>query len=80
ANSVGKSVRLNGNTMTVVGVLGDWHPNPHFYDLYTGRYGDSEDVYLPLSTAIELKFDRNGSIDCFGRRNETDPTGPNASC
>jgi len=80
ANSVGKSVRLNGNTMTVVGVLGDWHPNPHFYDLYTGRYGDSEDVYLPFSTAIELKFDRNGSIDCFGRRNETDPTGPNASC
>jgi putative ABC transport system permease protein len=80
ANSVGKSLRLDGNTLTVVGVLDDWHPNPHFYDLNTGRYGDSEDVFLPFSTAIDLAFGRNGSMDCFGRKNESNETSLNASC
>jgi putative ABC transport system permease protein len=80
ADSVGKSLRMDGNTFTVIGVLDTWNPNPHFYDLETGKYGDSEDVFMPFSTAMDLKFGRNGNMDCFGRKNETDETSLNASC
>jgi putative ABC transport system permease protein len=36
ANSVGRSLRLNGVDVRVIGVLGDWQPIPHFYDLNIG--------------------------------------------
>lgn len=79
-NSVGKAVRMDGHSFTVVGVLDAWNPNPHFYDLETGKYGDSEDVFVPFSTAMDLKFGRSGNMDCFGRSNETDPVSLNAKC
>lgn len=80
ADSVGRPLRLDGHTFTVVGVLDTWRPAPHFYDLETGRYGDSEDVFLPFSTAIEFKSARNGTMNCFGRSNESDQTSLNAAC
>lgn len=80
ANSVGKPLRMDGNTFTVTGVLDTWNPNPHFYDLETSKYGDAEDVFVPFSTAIDLKFGRSGNMSCFGRKNESDETGLNASC
>jgi putative ABC transport system permease protein len=47
-------------------VLDTWRPNPHFYDLDTGAYDYYEQVFMPLQTALELHFDRNGSVDCWG--------------
>ena len=35
----------------VVGVLDAWEPNPKFYDLYAGKFGAGEDVFVPFSTA-----------------------------
>ncbi len=37
-NSVGQIVRLQEKDFRIVGVLGDWHPNPHFYEWYMGNY------------------------------------------
>jgi putative ABC transport system permease protein len=65
-DSVGESVRVNDADLRVVGVLDAWRPNPHFYDLNMGRYEDSEDVFVPLSTSRDLKLGRNGSMDCWG--------------
>jgi putative ABC transport system permease protein len=78
ANSVGKQLRMDGNTFTVIGVLDTWNLNPHFYDLETGRYGDNEDVYVPFSTAIDLKFGRNGNMNCWDNTQgaETDLNAP----
>ena len=64
-NAVGKTIRVEGNAMRVVGVIDDWQPHPHFHDLNVGRYGTAEQMYAPFSTATELKFGRNGSMDCW---------------
>jgi putative ABC transport system permease protein len=66
ANSVGRTLRMAGTSFRVVGVLDNWQPNPHFYDLNTGSYAYGEQVFLPLQTMLELRLDRNGSTDCWG--------------
>jgi putative ABC transport system permease protein len=67
ADPTGRSVRLNGVDFRIVGVLGDWHPNPHFYDLWTGKYSsDSESVFVPLTTATDRKFGHDGNTNCWG--------------
>ncbi|WIG57085.1 MAG: ABC transporter, ATP-binding protein [Rhodanobacteraceae bacterium] len=66
ADSTGHTLRIGNSTFRIVGVLGTWRPNPHFYDLDTGAYDYYEQVFLPLQTALELHFDRNGSVDCWG--------------
>ncbi|WP_145479124.1 ABC transporter permease [Stenotrophomonas rhizophila] len=78
-NSVGRPLRMDGHTFNIVGVLDQWNPNPHFYDLETGRYGDSEDIYVPVSTALELNFGRNGNMNCWDNSNGEE-TALNAPC
>ena len=65
-DSTGRTLRIGDSTFRIVGVLDTWHPNPHFYDINTGAYDYYEQVFLPLQTALELHFDRNGSVDCWG--------------
>jgi putative ABC transport system permease protein len=78
-NSVGKPLRMDGHTFNIVGVLDEWNPNPHFYDLETGRYGDSEDIFVPVFTALDLKFGRNGNMNCWDNANGEE-TALNAPC
>ncbi|MBB85747.1 MAG: ABC transporter permease [Abyssibacter sp.] len=65
-NSVGQEIRLGSDRFRVIGVIDEWRPNPHFYDLTTGPYADSEEAFLPLHTSIELEMARNGDMTCFG--------------
>ncbi|MGE5180854.1 MAG: ABC transporter permease [Acidobacteriota bacterium] len=69
---VGRTIRVEGNEMRILGVIDDWQPSPHFFDLNLARYGKSELVYTPFSTAVELKLGRNGSMDCW------DESGPDS--
>ncbi|HET8819556.1 MAG TPA: ABC transporter permease, partial [Xanthomonadaceae bacterium] len=84
ADSVGRTVRLDGNDFRVVGVLDDWRPTPRFYDMNMDRFGEVEQVFIPLSTAIDLRLGRNGSMNCWSDGNdEDDPEGQiglNAPC
>jgi len=80
ANSVGKDVILDGHSFRVVGVLDDWKAQPRFFDLNTGRFGRGELMYMPFSTALELKLGRNGSMDCFGREIVNDAQALNVPC
>ena len=83
ANSVGKSIRMNGNDMRVVGVLDKWRPAPKFYDVNSNRFGEPELAYIPFSTSRDLKLDRNGSMNCWDSSTSDDPegeTGVNAPC
>ena len=80
-DSIGKPLRLDQATFTVVGVLDEWRPVPKFYDMYTDTYGAVEQVFLPFTTSRDLKMARNGSMDCFRPRDEgQQDTDVGASC
>jgi len=64
--AVGQDLRLGKDTFRVIGVIDRWNPQPHFYDVSVGSYQDSEDVFLPLETAIGLKQSTYGSMSCWG--------------
>ncbi|MDR6673286.1 ABC transporter permease [Xanthomonas sp. 1678] len=78
ADSVGRELRMDQNTFRIVGVLDTWEANPRFYDI-NNTYGSDEQAYLPFSVAMDLKMDRNGSMNCFGD-SEGDNTSLNAPC
>lgn len=80
ADAVGRDIRVEGHGLRVVGVIDRWQPTPHFYDLTTGKYENKEEIYVPISTALELKLGRNGSMNCFGRTVVSDPTAENVPC
>ena len=65
-DSTGRTLRMQDIAFRIIGVLGDWRPNPHFYDLDVKNYGENEGVYLPLSTSQDLLFGHDGSNDCWG--------------
>ncbi|MBW4049663.1 MAG: FtsX-like permease family protein [Proteobacteria bacterium] len=66
-DSTGQTLRLSGVALRVVGVLGDWHPNPQFYDLTRKSYGQNEGIYVPLSTSQDVGMHHDGSVDCWGK-------------
>ncbi|KGI78589.1 ABC transporter permease [Oleiagrimonas soli] len=72
ADSTGKVMHIGGKDFRIVGVIDTWRPTPHFYDLMTGNYSDSEGLYMPLTTAVDLKFPTNGSRDCWSNSANTD--------
>ncbi len=84
ANSVGKTVRMNGNEFRIVGVMDDWRPTPRFFDMNSDRYGELEQVFLPFTVSRDLDMDRNGSMNCWDdHRDEDDEegsTGVNSPC
>jgi putative ABC transport system permease protein len=67
ANSVGRTVRLGDNDYRVIGVTGEWQPEPVFYaDASASRYSDADQFFLPLFTAVDLKLDVNGNFSAWG--------------
>jgi putative ABC transport system permease protein len=75
---VGRSIRVEGTEMRIVGVIDDWRPIPHFYDLNSGVYGQGEQLFVPFSTSRELKLSRNGNMNCWDEN--PDPEAVGAPC
>ena len=74
-DAVGKSVRVEKNEMRVVGVLDDWHPIPHFYDLNNGSFAQPEQLFAPWSTSRDLKLGHNGDTDCWAANEDSEAYG-----
>jgi putative ABC transport system permease protein len=55
-DSIGRTIRLNQTDFTVVGVLDEWRPVPRFYDLNNSRFGEVEQVFIPFSTARDMRL------------------------
>jgi putative ABC transport system permease protein len=65
ANSVGRSINLDGNLFRVVGVLERWNPVPRFFDLDNSRgFGGIGQIYLPFNRAIDLAKKTSGGGAC----------------
>jgi putative ABC transport system permease protein len=66
ANSVGKTLNVEGKDYRVTGVLDEWNPQPRFYDVVnthgfsTGR----DDVFLPFDRAISVGMANDGNTSC----------------
>jgi putative ABC transport system permease protein len=68
ANSVGRTVDLNGHEYRVVGVAGHWNPKPRFFDLFsTQGFEDASDFYIPFTSALSLKMRPAGRNSCRGK-------------
>jgi putative ABC transport system permease protein len=80
ANSIGRSLRADGEDYRVVGVLDDWQPVPYFYDLNVGRYRKTESIFMPFGTALERKVGVNGAMTCWGESSVPHPHELNAPC
>lgn len=67
ANSVGKTINMDGNNYRVSGVLKQWNPQPRFYDLVnSGSFNlDDEDLFVPFNSAIDAGMSNNGSTNCY---------------
>jgi len=71
ADSVGKTLNLDGHDYRIAGVLDRWQPIPKFYDLNNDTYGESEDVFLPFTRAIQGQMQTWGNYNCAGEMGES---------
>ncbi|HEX7324020.1 MAG TPA: ABC transporter permease [Rhodanobacteraceae bacterium] len=64
ADAVGRSVRLKKTLFRVVGVMGHFAPEPHFYALYEGSYGVSENMLVPYTAALDAGLSPDTADAC----------------
>ncbi|MDM7860979.1 ABC transporter permease [Alteromonas sp. ASW11-36] len=64
-NSVGRSIQIAATEFQVVGVMDTWQPVPKFYDVTTGAFNDTEDVYMPFYMKQELQLSNGGNTNCW---------------
>lgn len=79
-DSTGRTLRLSGASFRIIGVIGDWNPNPHFYDLTRKNFNENEGVYLPLSTSQDLGLAHDGNVVCWGNGGNGANPGHNSTC
>lgn len=79
-DSVGRKLNLGGHDFRVIGVLGDWHPNPRFYDLNRRSYNGGEGIYVPLSASQVAGFGHADGVDCWGNGGGSTRMSHAASC
>jgi putative ABC transport system permease protein len=72
ASAMGRVVRVKNIDFRVIGVLDDWQPQPTFYASVDERsFGQTDQLFLPLQTAMELKLDVQGRLWCWGSAGDT---------
>jgi putative ABC transport system permease protein len=64
--AVGKTLHVGDHALRVIGVLDHWKLTPRVYDLSSGAYAPTEDLFAPFSTSRELRLPHAGSMSCWG--------------
>ncbi|HWU76629.1 MAG TPA: ABC transporter permease [Rhodanobacter sp.] len=73
ADGIGQTIRLGESDFRVIGVTADWRPQPMFYaDLSAQSFGESDQFFLPLSAAVDLKLQVNGNQSGWGKGDSGD--------
>lgn len=70
ADSTGRTIRVAGGELHVIGVLSAWRPVPKFYDLNTGKFRAVEGLFLPFTTSRDLAMKFQGSSTCWGSNSD----------
>ena len=65
-DSVGRTIRLDNEELTVVGVLDRWEPVPRFYSAHNNAFGETNDVFLPLRINQSWQAQNMGNTMCWG--------------
>lgn len=65
ADSVGRTLRLDGRDFKVIGVLDDWEPTPKVYDLNNGAFDVIEEVFAPFSLGTAFEVITSGNVNCW---------------
>lgn len=75
-NSVGRSIQLDDKFYKITGVIDDWQPMPRFYhaDGSSRAFSDSEQIFIPFLTAIDIPMGPNGNTNCWKPIDESLPT------
>lgn len=60
-NSVGRTLRLGGSDLRIVGVLEPWRPKVRYYDLSGNPYDEPEQVFLPFAQFRPLGLEATGT-------------------
>jgi putative ABC transport system permease protein len=68
ASPVGQQITMMTQPFTVVGVLNDFAPLPHYYRLIggEGKFAEEDDIFIPFQTALRLKAGPQGNMNCSG--------------
>jgi putative ABC transport system permease protein len=69
ADSVGKTLRLDGHDFKVIGVLAQWAPTPKFYDLNNGAFDEIEELFAPYSLGTVFELQSAGNTNCWRNEN-----------
>ncbi|TQV85032.1 ABC transporter permease [Aliikangiella coralliicola] len=64
-NSVGKTINLDKQLFTIVGVIDTWEPTPRFYDVNNGAFSDTEQLFIPFSLIPVLELPSWGSNNAW---------------
>jgi hypothetical protein len=62
-----REINMDGHDYRVVGVLGDWNPQPRFYDVVNNGSGfatDTEDVFVPFTPRASGSIRNDGNTSC----------------
>ncbi|MCV2352455.1 ABC transporter permease [Paucibacter sp. Y2R2-4] len=79
-DSRGKTLRVRDKDITIVGVMNDWRVVPRYFDLTNGAFSRIDDIYIPFSTAMVLRFGISGNFQCWGDPAGGDARALNAPC
>jgi putative ABC transport system permease protein len=73
-NSVGQRLQLGGNYFEIIGVIDHWQPTPRFYHSDWSRaFEDTEQIFIPLTRAIDEPMAPHGNTNCWAPMNEDLP-------
>lgn len=70
-NSVGRTLRIDQRTFTVVGILTPWRPALKFYDVNNGGEQPPEEMFVPIHLARPLGIVNAGNTSSWGPGWET---------
>lgn len=64
-DSVGRRIHMDGEDYTVSGVIDTWNPQPKFYEISSGAFADTEDMFVPFGIGIEKELTSSNNNNCF---------------